>query len=117
VARDLVIAFRSSSVNDRGLEVRANFGIYTGREVTPAELDELGQVLLAEIGEVSVVAEQRHEVGAHVGAALHLVRIEVDEEQVPSDPGERERLAERVVELVEDWMLLCSADRHAEVTE
>lgn len=117
VERDLVIAFRSSDGAAQGLEVRANFGIYTGREATPAELDELGQLLLPEIGRVSVIAEQRHELSAHAEAALHQVRIEVDVESLPAGRKERERLAERIVEIAEDWMLLCSADRHAEVTE
>jgi hypothetical protein len=114
---DSVIAFRASDAEESGLEVRANFGVFTGREATPAELEELGHQLLREVGEVTVVSEQRHEVGEQAEAALHQVRIEVDKQHVPSDPAERDELAERIVELAEGWMLLCSADRHAEVAE
>jgi hypothetical protein len=114
---DSVIAFRASDAGDSGLEVRANFGVFTGREATPAELEELGHQLLPEVAEVTVVAEQRHEVGEQAEAALHQVRIEIDEQHVPSDPAERQDLAERIIELAEDWMLLCSAERHAEVAE
>ncbi|MDQ4095691.1 MAG: hypothetical protein M3174_05765, partial [Actinomycetota bacterium] len=55
------IAFATSP--DRpALEIRVNFGVFAGRDATPAELDELARALLAEVGEVSIVAEQRHEV-------------------------------------------------------
>ena len=112
-----VIAFRSSAEDERRLEVRANFGVFTGREATSAELDELGQLLLREVGQVAVISEQRHEVGVNAGAALHQVRIEIDEEQVPAAREERDELAERLVALAQDWILLCAAERHAEVTE
>jgi len=43
-----------------GLELRINFGVFAGRDATPAELEELAKLLVPQVGEVSLVAEQRH---------------------------------------------------------
>jgi hypothetical protein len=100
-----------------GLEIRVNFGVFAGRDVTPAELDELAHALVPELDDVSVVAEQRHEVGEDVEASLHQVRIEVADERLPVDPDKREDLCERLLERVKEWAESCIADRHAEVSE
>ena len=54
------IAFVSEISEPPGLEIRVNFGVFAGREATPAEVDELAKALVPEVGEVSIVAEQRH---------------------------------------------------------
>ena len=100
-----------------GLEIRINFGVFAGREATAAELDDLARELIPDVGEVSIVSEQRHEIGEDVEAALHQVRIEVGEDQLPAGGDERERLADRLVEAAERWTEACIAERHAEVTE
>jgi hypothetical protein len=112
-----VIAFRELDSNPPGLEIRVNFGIFAGREATPAEIDELAAGLLPELQDVSIVSEQRHEIGEDVEAALHQVRIEVDEDRLPADEDLRDDLADRLVEAAERWALACIAERHAEVTE
>ena len=51
-----------------GLEIRVNFGMFGGRDATSAELDELGKLLVPEVGDVSIVAEQRHEMSSDAEA-------------------------------------------------
>jgi hypothetical protein len=112
-----VIAFREYGADPPALRVRVNFGVFAGREATPAEIDELAAQLVPDVGEVSIVSEQRHEIGEDVEAALHQVRIEIAEDHLPSDPDGRERLADRVLAAAEAWAEACIAERHAEVTE
>jgi hypothetical protein len=112
-----VIAFREYRSDPPALRIRVNFGIFAGREATPAEIDDLAAQLVPEVGEVSIVSEQRHEIGEDVEAALHQVRIEVADDQLPADYDEREDLADRLVATAERWAEACIAERHAEVTE
>ena len=111
------LAFVTRSHDVPGLEIRVNFGVFAGRDATPAELDELAHLLVPELDDVSVVAEQRHEVGEEVEASLHQVRVEVADDHLPADVEEREDLCQRLLETVEGWARACIADRHAEVAE
>ena len=99
------------------LRVRVNFGLFAGREATPAELEELAHALLPEVGQVSVVAEQRHEVSEETEVVVHQVRVDVDESLLPGEPAELRALERRLVEAAERWARACIADRHADVTE
>jgi hypothetical protein len=112
-----VIAFVEEESDPPGLGIRVNFGVFAGRDATPAEIDELGAQLLPEVHDVSIVSEQRHEIGEEAEAALHQVRIEVAEDHVPADDDDRERLADRLVGKAERWAEACIAERSAEVTE
>ena len=107
------IAF-ASRAEPSGLEIRINFGVFAGREATPAELDELAHELLPEIGSVSVVAEQRHEVSAQSEVAVHQVRVEVEGDRLPEDERQLTELQDRLVAGAERWARICIADRHAE---
>jgi hypothetical protein len=111
------LAFVTRDYDVPGLEIRVNFGVFAGRDATPAELDELAHVLVPELDDVSVVAEQRHEVGEEVEASLHQVRVEVADDHLPEDPVAREDLCQRLLEAVEGWARACIADRHAEVSD
>jgi len=88
-------------------EVRVNFGVFAGRNVTPAEIDDLAQQLLPELGEVTIVSEDRHDVSETSEIALHQLRVEL-----PDDAD-----AEHVAGLVEHWAESCIAERHVEVAE
>jgi hypothetical protein len=112
-----LIAFRELTSEPPGLQIRVNFGVFAGREATPAEIDELAAQLVPEVGDVSIVSEQRHEIGEDAEAALHQVRIEVAVDHLPLHPEERERLGDQIVETAERWAEACIAERHAEVTE
>ncbi len=97
---------------DGGLEVRLNFGVLAGRQATTAELEQLGRELLDEVGEVSLVSEERFELSSHSEAEVHQVRIELG-----GGDALDEALRRRVVETAERWARSCAAERHADVTE
>jgi hypothetical protein len=111
------IAFAAESHDPPALEIRVNFGIFAGREVTPAEIDELAKEVLPDVGEISIVSEQRHELSEDVEVSLHQVRIEVDRDHLPADATERGELRDSLVESAERWARACIADRGVEVAE
>jgi hypothetical protein len=110
------LAFAVHEHEPPGLEVRVNFGIFAGREATAAEIDELATELLEKVASVSIVAEDRHEIGPHSEAAVHQVRIEIGAESLPEEQRGREELAGRLIEKAERWARACIADRHIEVS-
>jgi hypothetical protein len=101
-----VIAFATREDDPPGLQLRINFGVFAGRSATAAELDELGAVLLEQVRHVSIVAEDRHEIGPESEAAVYQVRVDLQEAE--DDP----RLEERLVGLAERWARACVAQRH-----
>ena len=111
-----IVAFATRDPKKPGLEVRINFGMLAGREATAAEIEELAQALLPAVGEVSIVAEERHEIGEHAESSLHQVVIGVDHERVPASDEEAEQLSARLVEEAIRWADSCAADRHVELT-
>jgi hypothetical protein len=112
---DLTIAFPVQRHEPPAIEVRVNFGIFAGRGATPAEIDRLAEWLLDEVGEVSIIAEERHEIDANVEASVHQVRIEVAAEDVPADAQRRAQIEERILERAEHWARVCIAERHVDV--
>jgi hypothetical protein len=100
-----------------GLEIRVNFGLFGGRDATSAELDELGKLLVPEVGDVSIVAEQRHEMSADAEVVVHQVRVTVPPASVPQDQASREALGERLVGLAEIWARSCINERHLDLSE
>ena len=85
-------------------EIRVNFGVITGREVTAAEVDELARELSSRVDAFSIVSEQRYEFAGDVEATVHQVKIEVEK---PIEVEFRGRL----VEIVERWADACAAER------
>lgn len=111
---DPTMAFVVDRHDAPSLEVRVNFGVFAGREATPAEIDELAGRVSHEVDEFSIVAEQRHEFGHAVEAALHQVRLEIAPDAAPRDVG---ALCDRLVAVAETWAEACIAERHAEISE
>jgi hypothetical protein len=111
------LAFCVRETEPPGVEIRVNFGVFAGRRATPAEIDELARALLPKVGEVSIVAEERHEIGEQAEAELSQVRIEVSPEHLPDDEHELDLLCGRLLEAAETWARGCIADRRAEVSE
>src|SRR3954465_12674674 len=111
------MAFAVHGHEPPAIEVRVNFGIYAGRAATPAEIDRLAEWLLDEVGEVSIISEERHEIDANVEASVHQVRIELPPERVPAEPRERDPLQARLLERAAHWARLCVAERHAELAD
>jgi hypothetical protein len=90
------------------IEVRVNFGVFAGREATLAEIDRLAEWLLDEVGEVSIISEERHEIDEQVEASVH---------QVPGEGSERTALEQRILERAEYWAHLCVSERRAEIAD
>jgi hypothetical protein len=114
---EMTMAFAVHRREPPAIEVRVNFGVFAGREATPAEIDRLAEWLLDEVGEVSIISEERHEIDAHVEASVHQVRIEVSPDLVPADDGERSQVEARILERAEHWARVCVTERHAEIAD
>jgi hypothetical protein len=112
---DLTIAFPVQRHEPPAIEVRINFGVFAGRGATPAEIDRLAEFLLDEVGDVSIIAEERHEIDANVEASVHQVRIEVAADDVPSNRAARDQIEERILERAQHWARVCTAERHVDV--
>ena len=110
------LAFCVSRPAPPALEVRVNFGVFAGREATPAEIDRLAEWLLDEVDDISIISEERHEIDADVEASVHQVRIEVGPEQL-GNGTDHDELERRILERAEHWAHVCVADRHAEITD
>ena len=100
-----------------GLEIRINFGVFAGRDATTAELEELGKLMQPEVGEVTIVGEERHDLTEDAEMVLHQVRVAVPPDAVPAAQAERKPFCERLVTLAEIWARQCINERHAEMTE
>jgi hypothetical protein len=111
------IAFAVHDRQEPAVEIRVNFGVFAGRAATPAEIDRLAEWLLDDVGEVSIIAEERHEIDGNVEASVHQVRIEVAPELVPDRPEELEELEATLIERASHWARTCIAERHQEVAE
>jgi hypothetical protein len=112
---DPVLAFIATPEAQAGLEIRVNFGVFAGREATPAEIDDLARRLLPEVGEVTIVAEQRHELSEDVEASLHQVRVEIGDDRLPDDADDLESLSERLLGAVDLWARRAIEARHVDV--
>ena len=112
---DPTLAFAVEGQDPPAIEVRVNFGMFAGRGATPAEIDRLAEWLLDEVGEVSIIAEERHEIDANAEASVHQVRIEVAAEDLPEDGAARAEVERRILERAEHWARVCIAERHVEV--
>jgi hypothetical protein len=117
VQTDPAIAFATRTYEPPGLEIRINFGMFAGREATPAEIDELGKELLDRVREVSIISEERHEIADTSEVQLHQVRVEVSPDDLPRDDHELDELRGRLLEVSERWAQACIAERHLEVEE
>jgi hypothetical protein len=76
-------------------ELVVNFGVYSGREATEAEIRRLVALLLEELDSVEIVSERRYECDAEVEATVHQVRVVIP----PSEDGREEDL----LPIVSDW--------------
>ena len=92
-----------------GIEIRVNFGVFSGRHATPAEIDELAVSLGDLMPAFAIMAEERHEFGEGVEATVHQVVVEVPQEDAGPDP---DVLAEQIVLAANGWALECIASRH-----
>jgi hypothetical protein len=113
---DPSLAFAVHRHDPPAIEVRVNFGLFAGRGATAAEIDRLAQWLLDEVGEVSIISEERHEIDAHAEASVHQVRVEISD-GVPEGDVEREALEQRILERAGYWVRQCASERHHELAD
>jgi hypothetical protein len=99
------------------VEIRINFGVFAGREATPAELDDLGRAAMEQVDHVTLVSEHRHELGGSSETSLHQVRMGIPRSALPDGAVEAERARDRLVALAESWAQSCIDARHADVIE
>ena len=104
-----VVAFRVREHEQPPLEVRVNFGVFANRQATPAEIDDLARALKDLAPSFEIVAEERHEFGRDVEAAVHQVVIEIGEAA--------DELAIRVVDAAEQWAKECFAARGSDLAD
>ena len=90
-------------VDDDG-DIRVNFGVFAGREATPAEIDELARALLEDADSVTIVAEHRFVVDHEREASVHQIRVELGG-----------RPPEAPLAIVRRWAQDCIADRAVEI--
>jgi hypothetical protein len=114
VVSDPSLAFPVRGHEIPAIEVLVNFGVFAGREATRAEVDRLAGELLAEVGEVTIVAEDRHQFDREVEAAVHQVRIQVPRDRVPGEGRARTRIEQRILARAHTWARECIADRRVE---
>ena len=60
---------------DGTAELVVNFGVYSGREATPAEVERLAHELLEDVPGVEVICEKRYEFSRDAEATVYRVRI------------------------------------------
>jgi gamma-glutamylcyclotransferase (GGCT)/AIG2-like uncharacterized protein YtfP len=76
-------------------ELVVNFGVYSGRQATDAEIYRLAQLLLEELDSVEIITERRYEFDADVEAIVDQIRV-----VVPASQDEREG---ELLPIVADW--------------
>lgn len=105
---DPTIAFRVHPHEEPGLEVRVNFGLYTGRNATAAEIDDLAHSLRSHVPTFTVTAEERHQFGDDVETSVHQVVIEVDRQNAGDLSDD---VCGRIVETAGRWATACRVSR------
>jgi hypothetical protein len=84
-------------------ELVVNFGVFSGREATEAEVYRLAQALLDEVDSAEVVCEQRYEFDGGSEASVYVVRVAL--------PRDTEPRLGHFSTLVEGWATDCIAER------
>jgi hypothetical protein len=95
--------------DDSGIEIVVNFGILTGRTATHAEIDRLAEWLLDTIDAVTIVGEERHEIGRGAEAVVHQVRIEVSGSALPEQLSAQTTLRAQLLERAVHWARTCAS--------
>lgn len=95
---DSTLVFASDGRN----EIVVNFGLFSGRDATPAEIERLAQTLLPGLGTVEIVCEQRYTFDRQMEASIYLVKVILPPETAVTSGD---------LETVEAWARDCMAER------
>ena len=113
---DAQLAFIAEPREAADVELRVNFGVFAGRDVTRAEIDDLARALYGELSSIAIVTVRRHELADGHEAVAHQVKVEANVSDA-REPTTQEALAPRLLALTTDWAEACVSLRHADVTE
>ncbi len=105
------VAFVPEPAAGPSIEVLVNFGVFAGRAASPAEIDRLGEWLLDTTSAVTIVCEERHEIGGNAEGTVNQVRITIPSDGVPANPSERTQLEGRLLDRATYWARSCIAGR------
>ncbi|MEO8289723.1 MAG: hypothetical protein ABI649_01845 [Gaiellaceae bacterium] len=86
-----------------GPRLVVNFGVFSGREATEAEVFRLAQTLLEQLDSVEIVSEHRYEFDSEVEATVHQVYVAL--------PRAAEGREDELITLVETWARDCIGER------
>jgi hypothetical protein len=104
---DAPAAFVLEPVEPLPLQIRVNFGIFTGRDATRPELERLASRVLERTGSTSVIAQQRYVSSPEQTACLHEVLIEVPPDGIERSGFELETLEELLLADARTWLEEC----------
>ena len=88
---------------ERPNEIVVNFGLFSGRDATPAEVERFGHTLLERLDAVEIVCEQRYELDREHEASVYVVRVVL--------PLEQAELRDPLLAAAEAWAQECIAER------
>jgi hypothetical protein len=101
--------------NESPLELTVNFGIFAGRETSRADIDRLGEMLLALVSGATLFSGRRYEFAQDAAeSAAYEVKIQFPPFILPTEKGELEPLVEMLLETVRRWARDCAATPPAE---
>ena len=90
--------------SEHRVEIVANFGVLSAREVSREEVDRLAETLLPFVHSVTVFAGRRYDFATgSAEVAGSEVRVWFQPHTLPDDGAEREALLERVLAEVDAW--------------
>jgi hypothetical protein len=89
--------------NEGRSELVVNFGVFSGRGATEAEVYRLGHALLDDHEPVEIVSEHRYELDRDAEATVHQLRV-----RLPRSAEGRER---ELSELIRRWAEECIGER------
>ena len=97
------------------LELTVSFGILAGREASRADVDSLGEALLALVSGVTLFAGRRYEFSRGAAeVAAYEVKIQFPASLLPTEPAEVGALIEKLLAAVDHWARDCAASPPAE---
>ena len=92
------------------LELTVSFGILAGREASRADVDSLGEALLALVSGVTLFAGRGYEFArGATEVASYEIKIRFPTFILPTEPAEHEALVSRLLETVSLWVRVCAA--------
>jgi hypothetical protein len=97
------LVFVDAAEGEADLELVVNFGVFSGRHATPAEVERLAHELLEELESVEIICEERYEFDREVEATVYRVRVEI--------PPGRGSFTPALRKIVEDWARDCIGER------